>query len=185
MAKGKQKGKDKMSKTEKAAFNDSAEIHWMSIAEAEIAMKKSPKKVWIDMYTDWCGWCKVMDKKTFTNPEVIRYMNANYYNVKMNAEQKEDITFQGKTYKFSPENRAHELAIQLMAGRMSYPTILLITENFANAYAFAGYQNVTQAEKILRYFNEGHSDKETWAVYESAFVPTWKELATEAPAAGH
>src|SRR5690606_15282352 len=47
-------------------------INWMTWDEAQVAMKKQPKKVWVDVYTDWCGWCKVMDKKTFSNPEVIR-----------------------------------------------------------------------------------------------------------------
>src|SRR5688572_3382607 len=57
---------------------DDKEIRWMTIDEVQVAMKKKPKKVWIDVYTDWCGWCKKMDKTTFVNPEVIKYMNKNF-----------------------------------------------------------------------------------------------------------
>uniref|UniRef100_A0A3Q2YUK7 Spermatogenesis-associated protein 20-like TRX domain-containing protein n=1 Tax=Hippocampus comes TaxID=109280 RepID=A0A3Q2YUK7_HIPCM len=49
------------------------------------------KKVFIDIYTDWCGWCKKMDKDTFQNPEVAAYMNENFLMVKMDAEGKDPI----------------------------------------------------------------------------------------------
>src|SRR6202008_4671840 len=68
-------------------------IKWMNWDDVQVAMKKKPKKVWVDVYTDWCGWCKVMDKKTFSHPEVIKYMNEHFYAVKFNAESKEDIMF--------------------------------------------------------------------------------------------
>ena len=185
MSAGKEK-KKKLTKAEQAAYNDSVEIHWMSIEQAEAAMKKAPKKVWIDMYTAWCGWCKVMDRKTFTNPDVIRYMNANFYAVKMDAEQKDSITFQGRKYGFVPENRANMLAVQLMNGQMSYPTSLIAEENFTRLYAFPGYQTVPQTEKIVRYFNEGDYKTKTWQQHEAAFKPTWREHVVDgAPAAGH
>jgi thiol:disulfide interchange protein len=54
-------------------------IQWISLEEAEAKMKVEPKKVYIDLFTDWCYWCKVMDKKTFTNPSVIDYRNQRLY----------------------------------------------------------------------------------------------------------
>ena len=67
------------------------EIQWMSFEDA-VAMTQNEgntKKVFIDVYTDWCGWCKKMDKDTFQNPEVAKYMQENYYMVKFNAEGKD------------------------------------------------------------------------------------------------
>ena len=77
-------------------------IQWMSIEKAyELTQsEEKPKKIFIDVYTDWCGWCKRMDKATFQKPEVAAYMNEHYYNVKFNAEQKEDITILNNTFTF-------------------------------------------------------------------------------------
>src|SRR5210317_1574139 len=79
--------------------NAQEKIQWMSIEEAYALTltEAAPKKIFIDVYTDWCGWCKRMDKATFQNPEVAAYMNAHYYNVKFDAEQKEAIEMLGNT----------------------------------------------------------------------------------------
>jgi len=52
-----------------------AKINWMSFEEAYELNKTQPKKIFIDMWTYWCGWCKRMDATTFTNPVVVEYMN--------------------------------------------------------------------------------------------------------------
>ena len=68
-------------------------VKWMSWEEAVQANKKNPKKIFIDVYTDWCGWCKKMDKTTLSNPKIVKELNANFYSVKFDAEQKESINF--------------------------------------------------------------------------------------------
>src|ERR1035441_704797 len=66
------------------------EIHWItSIDELQAKMQQNPKKVYIDMYTGWCGWCKKMDATTFSNPALIKYMNNNFYAVKLDAERQD------------------------------------------------------------------------------------------------
>src|SRR5690606_7291329 len=82
------------------------EINWLTLEQAEVEMKKSPNKLlFIDFYTDWCGWCKKMDTSTFKEPEVIKYINEHYIPVKFDAESKEEVKFRGKTYKFlKPQN---------------------------------------------------------------------------------
>ena len=80
-------------------------INWMTIEEAEAANKKEPRKLVIDVYTDWCGWCKKMDKDTFQNEKIAKYVNENYYAVKFNAEQKDSIVFLGQTFKFVAQGK--------------------------------------------------------------------------------
>jgi len=83
-----------------ATSSDNSKIKWYTLEEAMAANKTNKKKFAIDIYTSWCHWCKVMDKETFTDQKVIDYMNEHFYAVKLDGEQKENITFKGKEYKF-------------------------------------------------------------------------------------
>ncbi|RYY10995.1 MAG: DUF255 domain-containing protein [Chitinophagaceae bacterium] len=158
-------------KKDKAEKN---EIHWMSFEEAEAKMKEHPKKVLVDVYTAWCGWCKVMDKETYTNDSVIQYVNEHYYAVKFDAEQKTPITFQGRKWEFSTQNRANELAIQIMQGKMSYPTTILMDEGFTNGQPIPGYQKVFQMEPILKYFGGNFHKSKPYQEWMHEFKPAWK-----------
>ena len=73
-------------------------IQWISMEEAMTAQQKNPKPIFIDVYTDWCGWCKVMDNKTFSRPEVAQYMNENFHSVKFNAEKEKPLTINGQQF---------------------------------------------------------------------------------------
>ena len=66
------------------------EVEWLTIQEAFTRTQKEPRKTIVDVYTAWCGWCKVMDKQTYTNPEVIDYLNKNFYCIHFNAERTDE-----------------------------------------------------------------------------------------------
>ena len=145
------------------------EVTWLSWNEAYALSQtdKNPKKVFVDIYTDWCGWCKKMDKDTFQNPEVATYMEANYYMVKLDAEGKEDITFDGKTFKFIPNGRRgyHEFAAALLQGKMSYPTVVFLDEEFKMLSPVPGYQKVAPFMQVARYFGENIYKEKDWKTY--------------------
>ncbi|MBS1616419.1 MAG: DUF255 domain-containing protein [Bacteroidetes bacterium] len=149
------------------------EIHWMNLDEVQVAMNKQPKKVWIDVYTDWCGWCKRMDKTTFQNPNVIKYMNEHFYAVKLNAEQHGDIRFMGKMYRYDPSDRTHPFAKELLHDQLSYPTTVFMEENFRSPQLIPGYQDVKTMEMILKYLGEGLYKKEPFPQYQAGFKPEW------------
>src|ERR671918_265399 len=86
----------------KSLAQGDGEVNWMTFEEAVERSKTEKRKIFIDVYTDWCGWCKVMDKKTFSEPAVAKLLNEKYYPVKFNAEQREDVLFRGATFKFIP-----------------------------------------------------------------------------------
>ena len=74
-----------------AGDNKKHEINWMSFEQAEVKMKEHPKKVIVDVYTGWCGWCKKLDRDIYTNDSLIDYVNEHFYAVKFDAEQKTTI----------------------------------------------------------------------------------------------
>lgn len=150
------------------------EIHWMSLDDAQVEMKKQPKKIYIDVYTDWCGWCKKMDKTTFQNPEVVKYMNDNFYAVRFNAERKDEIMFRGKMYGFNQEKKANQLMVELMREQMSYPTMIFMEEQFQNPMPVPGYMDVATMEKVLKYLAGGLYKTIQYPEYEKSFKPTWK-----------
>ena len=122
-------------------------LSWYAIDDLD-SMKDNlkGKKVLVDMYTSWCGWCKVMDKKTFTDPRVVDYLNENFVLVKFNAEQKEPVTFKGESYEWIRAGRkgVNKLAMKMMSGRLAYPTMVYLDENLDVIKASAGYKKPDQ-----------------------------------------
>lgn len=141
-------------------------IEWLTIEEAVKRMEKEPRKVVIDVYTDWCGWCKKMDQTTFKDPEVAAYINKHYYAVKLNAEGKEPITVMNKTYKYNPEYRVHELAIAFLNGQMSYPSTVYLDEQLRILSPVPGFLDAPTFSKILRFFGDDNHKKMSWQEYE-------------------
>lgn len=132
-----------------------ASINWMSIEEAQEAMKTQKKKIFIDLYTDWCGWCKKMDASTFKDPNVVQFMNQYYYAVKFNAEQKDTINFNNfDFYNLNPGGKrgTHLFAYSLLDGQMSYPSYALLDENLSRIHVIPGYKEVAPFASILLFF---------------------------------
>ncbi|WP_439882345.1 thioredoxin family protein [Pontibacter sp. MBLB2868] len=141
-------------------------VEWLTIEQAAALMKTEKRKVVIDVYTDWCGWCKKMDKDTFTDPKVAALINKYYYPVKLDAEGKVPITLNGHTYTFKPEYKSHELAVALLQGQMSFPTTVYLDENFNMLAPVPGYLDAKNFAKILRYFGENHHKSMNFQEFE-------------------
>jgi len=159
--------------------SSSAKIKWMDFEEAVALNKKKPKKIFIDMYTDWCGWCKKMDGATFINPVIVEYMNANYYAVKFNAERKDTVVYNGTKF-VNPnptgQRSSHQLAMELLSGRMSYPSFIFLDENLNKITTVPGYRKAPEFESILHFFGENAYLKDP--VF-SNFDATFKRTAVE------
>jgi thioredoxin-related protein len=143
-------------------------IQWLSLSEVENKMKKNPKKILIDIYTDWCGPCKRMSKYTFTDPSVVKVVNKHFYAVKFNAESRQEITFLQN--KFVNNGRTHDLAIQLgsTTSGLSYPTIVYFDEFFKKLQAVPGYYQAQEYVPVLKYFGEDHYRKMNFDSYSKS-----------------
>ncbi len=139
-------------------------INWVTLEEADKLRLTEPKKIMIDVYTDWCGWCKRMDATTFSDAELVKYVNENYYAVKLDAEQKEPITIGGKTYEYVPNGRRgyNEMAKELLQGKMSYPSIVFLDESMNMIQPMAGYRDATAMQPILEYLAEDAYKATPW-----------------------
>lgn len=107
---------------------DGSRVKWMTIKEAVEASKKQSRPVLMDFYTDWCGWCKRMMATTYADENLAAYINQNFYPVKFDAEGKDTVEFQGKKYiPTSPAPKTpHPLAVELLQGKLMYPTTLFM-----------------------------------------------------------
>lgn len=141
-----------------------AKVNWLSWEEALVLHEKTPKKLLIDLYTDWCGWCKVMDNNTYSKVEIANYINENFYAIKFNAEQTEPVEFNGHTFKFIPSGRrgVHELAAALTKNQLSYPTTVFMDEELRIIQPIAGYLKPEQMEPILLYIGDNHYTSTNW-----------------------
>ncbi len=128
-------------------------VKWYTIEEAQELVKTQPRKIYIDMFTDWCGWCKVMDQKTFTDESIAKQLNTDYYAVKFDAEGKENVNFRNQTFKFVAQGSRgyHELAAALMQGKMSYPTSVFLDENLNVISPLPGYYPPEKLDPILQF----------------------------------
>ena len=147
------------------------EIQWLTWEEMQIMQKRESRKILVDVYTDWCGWCKRMDKNTFQKGDIARYVNDNYYAVKFDAEYKNDITFNGIEYKFvnSGKRGHHELAAMILKGRLSFPTVVFLDEELKVIQPIPGYQDPKSMELIITYFARDYYRSTPWKKYTTMY----------------
>ncbi|NIJ55589.1 thioredoxin family protein [Dyadobacter arcticus] len=150
-------------------------IQWLTIEEAYAKVQKVPRKVLIDLFTDWCGWCKVMDRETFKNKAVVDYVNKNYYAVKLDAEQKEAIKLGEKNFKYLPQGGRgiNEIALALTNNQPSYPTTVFLDDHFNMIQPLPGYLKAKEFHQIITFIGGDHHKKEAFEAYKAK---TYSEL---------
>jgi uncharacterized protein YyaL (SSP411 family) len=152
-------------------------VKWYTIEQAMALTKKEPRKIMIDVYTTWCKWCKVMDTATFNNPVIAGYLNEKYYPVKFNAEQKADVTLDGKTYKFVPGGGRgyHELAATLLNGNLGYPSVVFLDEQAKMIQPMQGYIQARQFDQIIKFIGGDHYKTQKWEDFMASYVSPVKD----------
>jgi thioredoxin-related protein len=129
--------------------NKKNKIEWLTIEEAQQRAKTEPRKVFVDVYTDWCGWCKRMDKTTFQDEQVVSYVNENFYAVKLDAEGSKKVTFNGQ--EFTEQSLARAMRVS------SFPTLIFFTADFQTFQPVPGYRKADEFRKMLEMFEQAEA----------------------------
>lgn len=154
-----------------ATPSNAQRVEWMTFEQALKASAQEERKIVVDIFTDWCSWCKKMDQSTFQNPFIAEYLNEHYYPVKFNAETDEKVFFKGKEFEFIRDgNRGyHQLAVELTQGRLSYPTVVFLDENLDIIQALRGFQSSLRFEQIMTYFAHDYYKTTPWSKFSENF----------------
>jgi thioredoxin-related protein len=148
-------------------------MKWLTLQQVEDSLQKARRPILIDLYTDWCGWCKVMDKKTYANKNVSSYLQEKFYSAKVDAESKKDFMWKGKSYSYNRDYRTNDFAIYLTNGQLSYPTTVFIPVD-GEPQAIPGYLTPAEFESLVKYFGEGKFGKVSFDEYQRNFKSSWR-----------
>ena len=147
-------------------------INWLSINDANAKFKSDPKPILIDLYTDWCYWCKVMDSRTYQNEKVIAYINEHFYPVKLNAESRDTILWNKQFYTYKPEYKINLFSLFATGGKLQFPSTIFLTEP-SHPLSIAGYLRTGDIEVFLKYFGEGNDSKMSFPEFAGTFKNKW------------
>lgn len=160
------------------------EIKWLTFDQALEAQKKKPKKIFVDMYTVWCGPCQMLDKNTFKNKDVVNYINEHFYAVKFNCEGNEVVNYKGQKFEnvnYDPEKAQRRNSPHPFAGYLqvqAYPTMMFFDEKADLIMPISSYMTPNQLEIFLKVTAQNDykniKSNEDWRNYQTNFKGTFK-----------
>ncbi len=126
-----------------------------SFEKVDSLMQIEKRPIIIFLHTDWCRYCKMMEKTTLNTAEVKHILENDFYFIKFNPEVKQDITFNGNTFKYIPSGQntgMNELASQIgvVEGKISYPTICVLNSKYEIVFQMNSYQSYEEFLVILK-----------------------------------
>lgn len=148
-------------------------LEWLKLSEVAEKLKRENKPVLIDVYTDWCHWCKVMDEKTYSNAKVINYLNDKFYTVRLNAESRDTLSWNNKRYLYNSTYRINEFALFATNGQASFPTTVILLNDGSPPIAIPGYMQPKELEIIIKYFGDKAYKTKTFPEYQKTFHASW------------
>ena len=158
-------------------IHEDSPINWITFNEAYIKCKKNPRPIIIDIYTTWCGPCKMMSNQTFSNPEIAKYINDNFYAVKFDAETKDSVKFDKYVFVSSDEKNPkapHQFAASILDNQLAYPSIVFLNNQIQRLDILKGFMPPKNFEPILNYYGSGDYQKTKWEDYQKNFTSSIK-----------
>jgi thioredoxin-related protein len=113
--------------------------------------RTSGRPVLVDVYTDWCGWCRRMKAEVYTRPEVRDYLEEHFILIELNAEASDPARYEGKAY------TSRSLAARF--GVSGYPTTVFLRPGGDHLVSVPGYIESPRFLQVLRYIGDGYMDR--------------------------
>lgn len=168
-----------INKTQAPADELKGPVHWYSFSEAVALQKKKPKMIMVDVYTQWCGPCKMMSANTFGNPTIAKYINENFYPVKFDAETRDSVAFNGAVFKnrnpAGTQRPVHDFAASILDGKLVYPSIVFLNEEIKRVQIVTGYYKADQFEPMMKFFGSGKYKDTKYEDFQKTFVAEIKQ----------
>jgi thioredoxin-related protein len=139
-------------------------VHWNNWDLVNEKIDKGNKKFLVYFYFDGCKWCRYMEESTLRNDQVAKFINNNYYTYKINALSSDKIVIGDRAFTSVRIGKYdfHELAAELLQGKMSFPATAFMDENFRKITVVEGYSDLTTFEMMLSYYTGNHYKKVLW-----------------------
>lgn len=148
-------------------------VQWQPIAQLAAQLPPDGKPVLVDVYTDWCTYCKLMDATTWQHDSVVQYIQANYVPIKLNAERKDSLRWDGEVFRYQPKFKVHQLAVKLLRGNMVYPSIVIIPAK-GEWQVIPGAIKPKDLELVLKYYGSRANEQMDFVSYQRQFSGKWK-----------
>jgi thioredoxin-related protein len=152
-------------------------VKWYDLSRAVSLNKENPKKIFIYVYSDNCGWCRRMAGNTLTNQVIDEYLNDKYYPVKINTNITEDIHFGNRTYKYVPADPVkgtpayHEFVVAILQGSLAYPSTVFFDRDLRYLGVVKGYKNPPDFEKLLHFIgDDAYLENNDFEKYAATFT---------------
>lgn len=158
-------------------FTDNSSVNWITFEEAYRKCKKNPRPIMVDVYTTWCGPCKMMSSQTFNHPQISKYINDNFYAVKFDAESKDSVKFDKYMFVSSDASNPkapHQFASSILDNQLAYPSIVFLNNQIQRLDIIKGFMPAKNFEPILTYYGSGDYQKTKWEEYQKEFKATIK-----------
>lgn len=165
------------SETTYTELDETSLVNWVTFEEAYKLCKVNPRPIMVDIYTKWCGPCKMMRSQTFGNGQIAKYINDNFYAVKFDAECKDSVKFDKYVFVSTDATNPkapHQFAASILDNQLAYPSIVFLNNQIQRLDILKGFMPPKDFEPVINYYGSGDYQKMKWEEYKNKFISTLK-----------
>ena len=156
-----------------SAIEEPKGVQWQEESSfSQFSQGSFDKPIIVDVYTDWCHYCKLMDATAWRHEKLSEYVNSNFIPIKFNAESKDSLQWMGKKFGYQARYKVHMLAVELLGGNMVYPSTVIIPPR-GEIQVLRGAYKAKELELVLRYYGSGSYKTLAFTDFQRQFRGTW------------